>query len=110
MGCDARGSCASDADYRIEVGTVHASGVSCLLSRPKLQRTSCFPQELGGLRCHSGAVLWQEEPEEPVEGAEEEQDDTIAVTKTTKCLTTPKEGLPGNGECPNPLGEMNVTV
>ena len=39
--CDASlvgGKCESEADYSVEVGTIHASGVSCLIQRPELQR------------------------------------------------------------------------
>merc|ERR1719316_1444389 len=30
--------CSSEKDYKIEIGTLHASGVSCLIANPKLQR------------------------------------------------------------------------
>ena len=46
--CDATltadGVCMTEKDYKIEVGTIHASGVSCLIADPKLQRVSCTPQ------------------------------------------------------------------
>jgi hypothetical protein len=44
--------CRSVADYSVEVGTVHASGVSCLIAKPELQRAACVEQHLGGLRCY----------------------------------------------------------
>jgi hypothetical protein len=51
--------CERAADFAIEVGTVHSSGVSCLVSQPKLQRTSCVPQQEGaGLRCYEDAPLF----------------------------------------------------
>merc|ERR1712216_917706 len=54
--CDASltkdGVCMTEKDYKIEVGTIHASGVSCLIADPKLQRVSCTPQAHGGLRCY----------------------------------------------------------
>merc|ERR1719281_2155426 len=54
--CDASltkdGACMVEKDYKIEVGTIHASGVSCLIKDPKLQRVSCTPQAHGGLRCY----------------------------------------------------------
>jgi len=37
-------ACRSEADYSVEVGTIHASGVSCLIAKPELQRVSCVPQ------------------------------------------------------------------
>merc|ERR1719191_2251144 len=32
--------CATERDYTIEVGMIHSSGVSCLISNPQLQRVS----------------------------------------------------------------------
>lgn len=56
--CDAlltpTGRCATEEDYRVEVGTVHSSGVSCLVRRPELQRVSCAAQHHGALRCYAG--------------------------------------------------------
>merc|ERR1719386_342548 len=43
---------ATEKDYKIEVGTIHASGVSCLIKNPKLQRVSCEDQFHGGWRCY----------------------------------------------------------
>jgi hypothetical protein len=50
-------SCGKPADFSVEVGTVHSSGVSCLLEKPALQRVACLEQMYGGLRCyeHYGA-------------------------------------------------------
>merc|ERR1711964_62677 len=45
--------CRTEADYSVEVGTIHASGVSCLVSKPNLQRVACTDQMWGGLRCYS---------------------------------------------------------
>jgi hypothetical protein len=44
--------CSTEKDYKIEVGTIHASGVSCLIKNPKLQRVSCEDQFHGGWRCY----------------------------------------------------------
>jgi len=54
-------SCKSEADYLIEVGKVHSSGVSCLLSQPRLRRASCATQMWGGLRCYADTTA----PEPP---------------------------------------------
>jgi hypothetical protein len=48
--------CKSAADFMIEVGTVHASGLSCLIGKPELQRASCVSQYHGGLRCYQTGV------------------------------------------------------
>jgi hypothetical protein len=45
--------CSSEEDYSVEVGTVHSSGVQCLLEKPKLRRASCKSQYHGGLRCYN---------------------------------------------------------
>jgi hypothetical protein len=50
--------CLTKKDYSVEVGKVHSSGVSCLLSQPKLQRAVCEEMKHGDspkpLRCYSG--------------------------------------------------------
>lgn len=48
--------CDSPDDYKIEVGKVHATGLQCLLSNPKMTRGTCQSQEYGGLRCYDGEV------------------------------------------------------
>lgn len=45
-------ACRSEADYGVEVGTIHASGVSCLIAKPELQRVNCVRQHWGALRCY----------------------------------------------------------
>jgi hypothetical protein len=48
--------CRTPADYSIEIGTVHATGLQCLLSNPKMTRGTCVSQYFGGLRCYDEAV------------------------------------------------------
>merc|ERR1711964_568680 len=43
-------ACRDETDFRIEAGTLHVSGVACLLASPKF-RTGCYNQWHGGLRC-----------------------------------------------------------
>merc|ERR1719409_390698 len=45
-------ACATAADYKVEIGTVHVSGVSCLIEEKKFQRGVCVEQFHGGLRCY----------------------------------------------------------
>lgn len=58
--CDATASassCSNIDDYDVRVGTVHVSGISCLLSDRNLARSTCVPQFEGGaasLRCMDG--------------------------------------------------------
>jgi hypothetical protein len=55
--CDYKvaGLCNKIEDYTVEVGSVHVSGVSCLLGDAKYTRGVCVPQAYGGLRCHTAA-------------------------------------------------------
>jgi len=46
------GACNAVTDFAIQVGTIHSSGVSCLVSQPRLQRVSCAEQHHGGMRCY----------------------------------------------------------
>jgi hypothetical protein len=48
--------CKKASDYKIEIGTVHVSGVSCLVKESKFQRGTCVEQFHGGLRCYPGAA------------------------------------------------------
>merc|ERR1719443_940459 len=58
--CDATASassCSTIDDYDVRVGTVHVSGIGCLLSDRNLARATCVPQFQGGassLRCMNG--------------------------------------------------------
>ena len=36
--------CRTKADYQFEIGKLHSSGVSCLVSNPKFQQTTCVQQ------------------------------------------------------------------
>jgi hypothetical protein len=78
------GQCNTVADYAVEVGKIHSSGVSCLLGKPELQRVACTEQYWGGLRCYRhmdapqpavpavGAISreWHDAPEPEQEGAD----------------------------------------
>jgi len=57
-GLQASSACLSKEQFAIEVGILHVSGVSCLLSDSRLRRASCAQQTAGGLRCNSaGSAL-----------------------------------------------------
>jgi len=45
-------TCSRKEHFNVEVGKIHASGVSCLLSETKLQRVDCVTQHHAGLRCY----------------------------------------------------------
>jgi hypothetical protein len=44
--------CKKASDYKIEIGTIHVSGVSCLVEDKKFQRGTCVEQFHKGLRCY----------------------------------------------------------
>jgi len=46
-------ACSTAADYNVKIGTIHVSGVSCLVKEARFQRGVCCPQFWGGLRCYS---------------------------------------------------------
>jgi hypothetical protein len=48
--------CKKASDYKIEIGTIHVSGVSCLVEEAKFQRGTCVTQFYGGLRCYPDAA------------------------------------------------------
>jgi hypothetical protein len=56
--CDhlSAGICKDLSDFAVDVGRIHVSGVSCLLSDPKYVRGVCVPQSFGGLRCYDGTA------------------------------------------------------
>jgi hypothetical protein len=72
--CDAKASakrrgraCEEVGDYAVRVGTVHVSGVSCLLADRNLARATCVPNYAGGqssLRCYDGPAPQFEIPKE----------------------------------------------
>jgi hypothetical protein len=86
--------CASEADFSVQVGTVHSSGVSCLLEKPALQRVSCVPQIYGGLRCYAKYTAPEPvlPPPEVIFGAVKVEDMTPEML-STYCLMRPEEDV-----------------
>jgi hypothetical protein len=106
--CDATltadGVCMTEKDYKIEVGTIHASGVSCLIADPKLQRVSCTPQAHGGLRCyeHMDAPM----PEAPQIGVAQLPTDEMMppLDISTLCMFMPEEEARLDPRCQTSAG------
>lgn len=101
--CDSElsgGRCHSVSDYSIEVGAVHASGVSCLVSKPKLQRVACTDQFHGGLRCY-GHFDAAPRPVPPLLGQSVLPSDekVVDLTITTFCLNMPEEEARNDARC-----------
>lgn len=55
---------ANKADFKVDIGLVHVSGVECLLQDAKYTRGTCVAQGYGGLRCHEANAP----PAAPAEG------------------------------------------
>jgi hypothetical protein len=83
--------CGANADYSIEVGTLHASGVACLLERESLQRASCVEQEHGGLRCYDREAPQPAAPMLASTQYELEQQAAAAAERDTYCSLLPEE-------------------
>ena len=56
--CDsaAHGSCVAKEDYTIEVGKIHVSGVSCLISDTRFRAMDCRSHFHGGLSCYTESI------------------------------------------------------
>jgi len=78
----ASGICSSPTDYAIEVGSVHATGLECLLTNPKMQRGTCVSQYYGGLRCYDDTAPTVEIP-----------DGYVAIPDTSRSQLSPKAQL-----------------
>lgn len=91
--------CSSLRDYKIEIGTVHASGVSCLISNPKLQRVSCTDQMHGGLRCYAHAEA--PTPEPPAIGLTDLPAASLVtpLSISTACAFVPESEIPNRPDC-----------
>jgi len=100
--------CASASDYKIEIGTVHVSGVSCLITEPKFQRGTCVSQHWGGLRCYgdAGDVPSLQVPDAPVDDDASDSDGAAGGggggndgVISTWCLYGPEEETRDDPDC-----------
>jgi hypothetical protein len=101
-------ACASERDYTVEVGMIHASGVSCLISNPMLQRVSCTPQMHGGLRCYSFMDAPSFEP--PMIGITVLPDGEVLTPSSisANCLFMPEEEARANPACQTVAGYQST--
>jgi len=53
---DGQAHCRGEADYKIEVGQVHVSGVTCLIREERFRRQNCRTMMFGGLECGDDLV------------------------------------------------------
>jgi hypothetical protein len=96
--------CSTEADYKIEVGTIHASGVSCLIRNPRLQRVSCEDQFHGGWRCYEH--MEAPRPPPPVIGITSlpEHQFVADLDITTLCRFMPEEEANADPRCQTVAG------
>ena len=97
--------CSSPSDFKIDAGTIHVSGVSCLVKQDQFQRGVCVEQAYGGLRCYDDAapVITYTPPAvatftpDPIvdPGAPAEIDEEI----TSFCLYGPEEATTSSPAC-----------
>jgi hypothetical protein len=97
--------CSSEKDYKIEIGTLHASGVSCLIANPKLQRVACTDQMHGGLRCYEH-LDEAPRPDAPVIGMTDlpVEDIVSPLSITTMCAFMPEEEARSDPRCQGVAG------
>jgi len=95
-------TCSKPADFAVQVGRVHASGVSCLLAEPKLRTVECESQLYGGMRCYgSGAPKIDiYEPLESYFGPASEPPTPEPVD--TYCIYLPEEARASDPACQFP--------
>merc|ERR1719252_532712 len=80
-------ACSTAADYKVEIGTVHVSGVSCLIEEPKFQRGVCVPQFHGGMRCYKEKAPALTVPPPPTPGEDPTPMPTVFVPGATPSPT-----------------------
>jgi len=100
--------CNKVSDFKVDLGTVHVSGVSCLVSENKFQRGVCVEQKnSGGLRCYDTAaptLALDPAPAtpthpDPVDDDDDDDDDNNDPTVTAWCLYGPEEDTEDNANC-----------
>jgi len=99
--------CHKVSDYKIDVGTIHVSGVSCLVSDSRFQRGQCVQQYATasesdqGLRCYTGtppsAVCQAAAAQTTV--VYEFTAEEVAPVLTSWCLYGPEEQTRTNAVC-----------
>jgi len=94
--------CKSASDYKIDIGTLHVSGVSCLIEDKKFQRGTCVTQFHGGLRCYPDVAPDLTVPEiaaTTVVLGDAPADDDATPTISSYCLYGPEEETRHNPLC-----------
>merc|ERR1719265_68175 len=100
-------SCIRPADYGVEIGEIHVSGVSCLVKNPRLQRVACTDQFHGGMRCYSD-LDFAPMPVEPDPGMTElpSEDVITPLSLAQLCSALPIDEAEHNPDCAKILAEI----
>lgn len=92
-------ACRAIRDFAVEVGTIHSSGVSCLIGNAKLRRASCVEQFHGGLRCYKSDAPRPAPPAMtgPLAGGSSAEEEKML---STYCSYLPEEVRAETAACP----------
>lgn len=97
--------CAKPEDYKVAVGTVHVSGVECLLQESKFRRGSCVAHHwhpTSSLRCYEGDLPVYEYPTPsptPAPTIPDQTQQTSTSHLSSYCLYGPEEETRDNPLC-----------
>jgi hypothetical protein len=84
--------CTTKEDYKVEIGSIHVSGVACLIGDTRFQRGTCVEQYHGGLRCYTGAAPILTTPELPTASGAAGAGGAASVSSLSSyCLYGPEE-------------------
>merc|ERR1719321_2414401 len=92
-------ACSTAADYKVDIGTVHVSGVSCLIEEPKFQRGVCVSQFHGGMRCYKTVAPSLTVPPPPAPGVMPTPPPTMPSVLSTFCFYGPEEVTRDDPNC-----------
>jgi len=86
--------CTTKEDYKVEIGSIHVSGVACLIEDTRFQRGTCVEQYHGGLRCYPDkapkiTVPSVKKPKPPQDDAK--VDPPFDPSLSSFCLYAPEE-------------------
>lgn len=92
-------TCSEVQHFNVEVGKLHSSGISCLLTQKKLQRVSCVVQHHLGWRCYG--TYTAPEPTPPLfEQTSYTRKDAVEKAKLdTWCMLGPEEQTKDDKRC-----------
>jgi len=82
--------CSEPEHFSVDVGTVHATGLQCLLNKPDMARGTCVEQLYGGLRCYGGSGSSVEVPGDYLAVPPQTGRSSMAASLITFCQFSPE--------------------